>query len=170
MPEIIKTYKKEVPAMRFIGKRYTDKDRGAQCNTFGPAWNEWFEKGWFDFLSNQIPSDFKFFCEEGNASIGLMAAPKGVFEYWIGYFSPSDTSVPDGFQHVDFSNSSVGVCWVQGKENEVFFQEDNCVKEIEQQGIGKCGDWAFECYTNRYSKPNENGDVILDVCFFLQGD
>ena len=33
MAEIIKPYTQEVPAMRFIGKKYTDKDRGAECNT-----------------------------------------------------------------------------------------------------------------------------------------
>jgi hypothetical protein len=34
--EIIKTYKQEVPALRFIGKKYGDKDR--IDGTFGKYW------------------------------------------------------------------------------------------------------------------------------------
>ena len=168
MTEIINTYKQEVPAMRFIGKKYTDKDRGVECNTFGPAWHQWFEKGWFDLLRSHIPGDFKNTYEEAEAPIGLMSDLNGEFQYWIGFFAPQGTSVPDGFECVDFSAGSIAVCWVQGKENEVFFQEGNCAKKIEQEGIGKCGDWCFERYTDRYSTPNENGDVILDICFYLK--
>ena len=39
MAEIIKTFREEVPAMRFIGKKYPD---------FGGWWGEWFANGWFD--------------------------------------------------------------------------------------------------------------------------
>ena len=39
MAEIIKTFKENVPAMRFIGKKYPD---------FGGWWGDWFANGWFD--------------------------------------------------------------------------------------------------------------------------
>jgi predicted transcriptional regulator YdeE len=167
MTEIIKAYKQEVPAMRFIGKKYTDKDRGVECKTFGPAWHQWFEKGWFDLLRNHIPKDFINAYAEAEACIGLMSDFDSEIQYRIGYFAPKDTPVPDGFEYVDFPAGNIAVCLVQGKQHEVFFQEANCVKRIEQEGIGKCADWCFERYTNRYSEPNENGDVILDVCFYL---
>ena len=38
MAEIIKVFKEEVPAMRFIGKKYQNYD----------GWGEWFANGWFD--------------------------------------------------------------------------------------------------------------------------
>lgn len=36
MAEIIKVFKENVPAMRFIGKKYSG---------FGPMWGEWFANG-----------------------------------------------------------------------------------------------------------------------------
>jgi hypothetical protein len=44
MPEIIKTYKQEIPARRFIGKKYNDNDR--VNGTFGKHWTDWFQNRW----------------------------------------------------------------------------------------------------------------------------
>jgi hypothetical protein len=46
--EIIKTYKEHFPAIRLIGKRYTDADRAN--GSFGAQWAEWHVNGWFDPL------------------------------------------------------------------------------------------------------------------------
>ena len=45
MAEIIKTFKEEIPAMRFIGKKYPN---------FGPWWGEWFANGWFDLIEETM--------------------------------------------------------------------------------------------------------------------
>ena len=45
MAEIIKTFKEDIPAMRFIGKKYPN---------FGPMWGEWFANGWFDKLEEAM--------------------------------------------------------------------------------------------------------------------
>ena len=45
MFDITKTYRQEVPAMRFIGKKYYDSDRIE--GNFGAKWSEWFVNGWF---------------------------------------------------------------------------------------------------------------------------
>ena len=44
MAEIVKCYKEHLPALRLIGKRYTDSDRigGSRCKM-----GEWFQNGWF---------------------------------------------------------------------------------------------------------------------------
>ena len=45
MAEIIKTFREEVPAMRFIGKKSPD---------FGGWWGEWFANGWFDQIESAM--------------------------------------------------------------------------------------------------------------------
>jgi len=44
MPQIIKTYRQSVPAMRFIGKKYGFEDR--VDGHFGALWQQWFANGW----------------------------------------------------------------------------------------------------------------------------
>ncbi|NLN40953.1 MAG: hypothetical protein GX160_03010 [Clostridiales bacterium] len=51
MAEIIKTYRQSVPAMRFIGKKYEDKDR--VNGGFAKQWEEWFSNGWFEVLEKR---------------------------------------------------------------------------------------------------------------------
>ena len=46
MPQIIKTYRQSVPAMRFIGKKYGFEDR--VDGHFGALWQQWFANGWFE--------------------------------------------------------------------------------------------------------------------------
>lgn len=158
MAEIIKAYKESQGAKKFVGKQYFNSDRGAECGTFGPKWFEWFENNWFSLFES----------EKEVESIGLMREnEQGAFEYWIGVFMPSDFDVPDGFQSIDFPERELGVCWVYGKENEVFFHEEKCSDKLKEEGFNINPDWCFERYTCRYSSPDDKGNVILDVCFFL---
>ncbi len=98
------------------------------------------------------------------------------FAYWIGMFTPENTPVPEGFGHVDFPAGELGVCWVQGKEDRVFCQEDKCADRLKDEGFEVAADgegayWFFERYQcPRFTTPDGNGDVILDVCHFLRGD
>jgi hypothetical protein len=46
MAQIIKAYSQEVPAFRFIGRKYTNKDR--VNGNYSAKWGEWFQNGWFD--------------------------------------------------------------------------------------------------------------------------
>ena len=96
MASIIKTFREEIPAMRFIGKKYEG---------FGPWWGEWFANGWFDTIEKAmggIDSILKFW-ENGGGYVGLeRRAVDQPFEYWIGMFTPADTPVPEGFACVDF--------------------------------------------------------------------
>lgn len=171
MPEIIKAYRQSLGAMRFIGKRYTNSDRGPN-GMFGVKWAEWHENGWFGFLHQLIPGSFKVSYREGDAPIGLMRE-KGhdfdTFEYWIGYFMPENTTVPEGFQYVDFPKSDLGVCWIYGKENEVFGLEAECLGRLEKEGFEIVTDWCFERYAlPRSETPDEKGNIIIDICFFIK--
>jgi hypothetical protein len=119
MAEIIKVYRQSIPALRFIGKKYGDNDR--VNGTFGSKWNEWWQNGWFDILTKQIGMTFDESHEDGDAYLGLMRWKKNEpFKYWIGMFLPENTTVPDNFNYIDFPESKLGVCWVYGKEGDVY--------------------------------------------------
>ena len=64
MASIVKTFREEVPAMRFIGKKYEG---------FGPWWGEWFANGWFDEIEKAMggtDSILKIW-ENGGGYVGL---------------------------------------------------------------------------------------------------
>ena len=83
--EIIKTYRQPVPAMKFIGKKYTNSD----------AWGERFGKGRFYVIEKAAGGEAAVFqvYEDGDANIGLMCLDKAfnTREYRIGMFVPPDT-------------------------------------------------------------------------------
>jgi predicted transcriptional regulator YdeE len=171
--EITKVYKQDVPTLRFIGKKYGNKDR--VDGMFGKYWGDWHQNGWFSLLEKQANNDLKTIYEDGDAYIGLMRWKEGEpFEYWIGIFMPENTSVPDGFECHDFPKATLGVCWVHGKESEVFMQEENCMKKLEGDGHELMKDkenayWFFERYAcPRFTTPDENGKIILDICHYLK--
>jgi hypothetical protein len=113
--------------------------------------------------------------EDGDAYIGLEKYKKDEpFEYWIGMFMPANTPVPEGYVFRDFPKGSLGVCWVYGKEGEVFMQEENCMKKLAKEGYKFSSDengfqWLFERYgCPRYTSPDEKGNIILDICFYVK--
>lgn len=170
MADFVKAYRQSVPAMRFIGKKYFDEDR--VNGGFGEQWREWFANGWFEELEKN--SSAKSIYEDGDATIGLMRWKDGEpFEYWIGAFFSKTTKVPEGYLSVDFNEAALGVIWVYGRENEVFGQENQCADYLEKQGYKIIADekgayWFFERYVcPRFTTPDEKGNVILDICHFI---
>lgn len=166
MAEIIKTFQEDIPAMRFIGKKYPN---------FGPWWGEWFGNGWFDVLENAMGGTDAILniWENGGGYVGLERRADGQpFEYWIGMFTPAGTAVPEGFACVDFSDVALGTCWIYGKENDVH-DTSNCRPEVEDAGMQvwtdeKGGVWSFEnCLCPRYTTPDEQGNIIMDYCYFV---
>jgi predicted transcriptional regulator YdeE len=171
--EITKVYKQDVPALRFIGKKYGDSDR--VDGMFGKYWGDWHQNGWFDVIEKQIDKDLKTLYEDGDAYIGLMRCKDGEpFEYWIGVFMPEGTQVPEGFEYRDFPKATLGVCWLHGSEGEVYGQEEQCMKKLEEEGYKvandyKDGFWVFERYgCPRFTTPDENGKIILDICWYIK--
>ncbi len=166
MAEIIKTFREEIPALRFIGKKYPN---------FGPMWGEWFANAWFDKIEKAMDGTEKItsIWENGGAYIGLERHADGQpFEYWIGMFTPADTSVPDGFAYVDFPAIGLGTCWIYGKEKEVH-NTKACKNTVIDAGFELWKDenggiWSFEnCTCPRYTTPDEQGNIIMDYCFYV---
>lgn len=173
MAEIIKTYRQSMPAMRFIGKKYGDD---ARINgNFSAKWDEWFGNGWFAIIEKQVSTGIKDIFKDGDAYIGLMRCKEGEpFEYWIGMFTPEATPVPDDFLHIDFPKSELGVCWLYGKEGDVYAKEDKCWAKLTQEGYKMIPDsksawWFFERYVcPRFTTPDDQGNIILDICYYIE--
>lgn len=173
MSEIIKVYKQSVPAMKFIGRKYSDEDR-VSCG-FGTKWGEWFRNGWFNVIEQQASTSLKETYEDGDAYIGLMRWKDGEpFAYWIGVFMPENTLVPDGFVSIDFSKKELGVCYVYGKEGEVYCKESLCAEKLAKEGYriipdGEGAQWFFERYVcPRFTTPDDQGNIILDICHYIE--
>lgn len=173
MYDIVRTYKQAIPAMRFIGIKYGDEDR--INGGFGSKWGEWFETDRFNKLESLITDDLSGVYEDFDSYIGLMRCKEGEkFEYWIGMFLPEGTIAPEGYEYIDFSASSLGVCWLYGSETELYCKEDECAKKLSEEGYEIVDDkigalWFFERYgCTRFTNPDERGNVILDICFFVK--
>ena len=170
MAEIIKVYKQSVGATRFVGKKYGDGDR--VNGTFGAKWGEWFQNGWFDIIIKLFDGNLADIYEDGGSYIGLMrgeGTPDDPFEYWIGVFMPEGTAVPEGFDYVDFPAGNLGVCWIYGKEADVYMREGECGSRLKSEGFDADSGWCFERYAcPRFTTPDEKGNIILDICFYVK--
>ena len=174
MAEIIKVYKEHLPAVRLIGKRYTDADRG-EDGSFAGKWDEWFRNGW-----NRMLDELGGHSEE-NSYLGCMSySERQGFAYWIGMFLPQNTAVPDGFEYADIPEGDVGICWIFGKEkgDNIYGMHDACMSKLADNGMGQFKDdfagpedkwfWFFERYNHpRFTTPDENGNIILDYGMYL---
>lgn len=159
--KLVKVERESYPAVRLIGKRYTDADR--QNGTFGAKWGEWWQNGWFEQLeqAGNVP-------ENDNGYLGAMRVKDGVFEYWIGMFLEKGTAVPEGFAYEDIEAADYGMFWVYGKEDngELFGMDvhNMCMETLTERGWKYREDgWCIERYNcPRYTTPDEQGNVILD--------
>jgi hypothetical protein len=170
MVEIIKAYKQTLPAMRFIGKKYSTP----------PNWSEWFENGWFDKIENAMggaEAVHKLY-EDGDAYVELTRVKADEpFEFWLGMFVTPGTAVPDGFLHQDFSEFNLGVFWVYGKEEHVMQIPENthkCLDKIAEEGREFAYDkdgaaWEVRRYQcPRFTTPDKQSNIILDYCWHVK--
>ena len=172
MAEIVKCYKQDIPATRFIGKKYGDADR--VNGGFGKQWGNWHSNGWFDTLEQSL-GNLENSYEDAGAYIAYMRYKKGgTFEYHIGMFLPESTPVPEGYTYFDIPASTLGVCWVKGREPDIYMFGDKCEKRLAKDGFSlkKHTDNAWHSIERyacpRYITPDENSNVILDVCYYIE--
>ena len=164
MTEVIRTYRQELPAMRFIGKKYGGSEVG-----HSEQWAKWFERGWFEPLE-RVYKESPAGVEDDDAYLGLIrCSPGSPFEYWIGMFFSVDAEVPVGYQSVEFAPFELGVAWLHGPESELYSQEEKAMEALARQGIRPSADsqgafWFVERYAcPRFTQPDDNGDVTLDM-------
>ena len=168
MVEVIKIQQERVPALRFIGKRYTDSDRDSGGG-FTERWKEWDREKRFAVLEALGSAP-----EHEGAYVGLMRF-SNEFEYWIGMFFPAETPAPDGYDFVDLPACIFGTTWLYGRDDTGgLYGVDThnlCVSQIENEGWRVAeAPWFMERYDHRrFAIPDENGKVILDYCIQLAG-
>jgi len=166
--EIVNVYQENMPAVKLIGKRYTNQDRD-ESGTFAAYWQECFQQGWPAILGrcDAVPG-------VSEDLVGAMRMTGGdEFEYWIGgLFAPS-ANVPEGFAAADIPAGALGVCWLYGNDQsgELYGAEASelCMAAWEERGwkFSETG-WFFERYNcPRFTTPDERGHVILDICAYL---
>lgn len=174
--QITNCYKEAFPKSRFVGIKYKNSDR--VNGMYGYYWEEWHKTGKFQVLEQLLTDEFISSYAEARDYIGLMrhkdGADQDYFEYWIGMYLPENTPVPEGYDYIDFSYDSVGICWVQGAEHTVFMHEGECYhklvdSKIEVKSEADGGLYFFERYhCRRFTTPAENGEIILDIGFFVK--
>jgi hypothetical protein len=162
MAEIIKVYRESFPAQKFIGKRYTNADR--KDGLFAHKWTEWHQNEWFKLLGEVTGVS--------NPVYGFMRLVPGkfdtTFEYWIGVMAAYDSEVPDGFNTIELDKYDAGICWIKGKEPEIYQVEGKCDEVLAAKGLGTPKLDAegfltiFERYDDERFKADENGDCVLD--------
>lgn len=170
--KITNIYTQEIPATRFIGLAYGDQDRVG--GSFGAKWGEAFATGLFGRI--EAVAGTQPFFEDSPSYIGLMRAKDGEpFTYWIGMFTPAGTPVPEGLGALDFPAATLGVGWVCGNEQtgDIYGKEQEVWNALAQRCHQVALDdqgavWCLERYQcPRFTTPDENGQVTLDIAFYL---
>ena len=157
MLKTIKLHKQCPGAIKYIGKKYASGKA---------AWDEWGEKGLFESVKKQIGINLTDFYEDGDAVVGLMCKRindegKKKFEYWLGYFTPANTPVPEGLEYEDFPPMDMVTCQFYEKDGEGYDLACEALSNIEKAGYIVTTEWWFE----RYSPKREN---IIDLGYFVE--
>jgi len=169
-PIAVNTYRQTMNPTRFIGKKYASG---------GEAWGNWSDDWDWDephSLFSRLEVDATAIYKDKNpqdgcALIGLMCHPGGdhsCFEYWLGFFTPENTPVPEGYDYTDFPAQDVGICWLYGKEEDVMARETVAYEKLKAEGFELIGNWWFERYVPHRETADSTGYKIMDICFFAK--
>ena len=161
LPTVVKTYRQEVGAMRFIGKKY--ESGAAAWNACGGDLDEFHD----NVHTRKIGINLKELYEDGDSLIGLMSHRNG-FEYWLGYFTPESTPVPEGYEYEDFPPKAIVTAWLYGHQDDVFAIEPMAFEKLKEEGFAPSDDWWFERYHPMRSNEDKKGNIIIDICFFAK--
>ena len=171
--EITRTYTQNLPDLRLIGKKYGDGDRykggGPFKGTFTNKWNQWFFDGWDEVLRKLSGENMKEVFEYWDFNVGFSRKTEGKFEYWIGYLTSAGTPVPKGLAYLDMPACTIGICLVSCKPESVSKHKTKCAEHLKAEGFNLDDNFYLERLVYpRYTDPDENGNVIADICFRIK--
>ena len=170
---ILKCYRETIPDCCFAGRLYTSAD--FLEDTINGKWRQWLESGRFQLLTELQTPEFQAAYPEASAYVGLIRGGGGNrLLYGIGMFLPAESPIPQGFDYVYLPHTEICVAWVQGKREDIYHGESaacDCLVEAgclpRQESDGSA--LFFERHARpRFTSPDENGEVILDVGFFTK--
>ena len=165
-PIAIKTYKERVGPMRFIGQKFSSGGEAWTIMADGCGVDS-VEKFNNNIHTERIGINLKELYEDGDSLIGLMNHRNG-FEYWLGYFTPANTPVPEGYEYEDFPEVEIGTCWLYGHDSEIYAVEPIAYEKLGEEGFDVDDYWWFERYHPIRNMPDKKGNAIIDICFFIK--
>jgi len=170
---IKKVTKQELPALRFIGKKYFEPP---EPQNVLKLLADWQLNRWFDAIENQSGIDYKTFYEGTDAYVSLVRKKDGSFEHWMGMFTPKGTEVPQGYEMIDFPKMTIGVCCVYGKRGEIINYENECRNKLTEEGFAienaprRIREWFFRRFNwHRFFEEDIYGKRLLDYCYPICG-
>ena len=169
-PGIFETYRQETPALRFIGKKYTDQYDDSFCKRALTNLDNWRLNHLFDVIEKQTDKNPKAIYEGGDSYVVLLRNNDGVVEYWLGMFVPIETNPPMGYEMIDFQKSALEVCRVYGKRDSIINYDADCRKKIAEKGICRQNreGWFFQRFNwHRFFEEDKFGKRILEYCYFI---
>ena len=158
--KIVEIHTETLPALRFIGKPCD-----CEIHDFIGDWDKWIENGWFEQLEKQCIAP-----ENGEHYLGLTDNKGG---YWIGLLFPTDTPIPNGFEHIDIPAASYADLQFDGKEDNELLNVDGInliIEEISKHDLNPAPLWSGWCI-ERYSRPSTpdgKGKVLLECLYEIQ--
>ncbi len=163
----------ELPAMKFVGIRYSDKDR--LDGDFVHLWREWNDSGRFDHLHELVTEEFRKEYRDADACIGMSKYyDDNTTIFWIGMFLDTWIKVPEGFDSMEFSPSKLGVCRVFGKEGNSYPTETMCEEYLRKEGYQiACDETGASWYMTRYggyeaTQEEFTDKITFDICKFVK--
>jgi len=168
---IKKMYRQNLPALRFVGKKYTGNPT---------PWNildlldNWQIHNMFYDIEKRADIDYKTFFDGGDSYISLVKKnDDGVFEHWMGMFMPQGTEVPQGYDMIDFPEMTISVCRMYGKRNEIIDYDTECRNKLAEDCFDlKNENLGSQCYFRRFNwhrffEEDIYGKRLLDYCYFV---
>jgi len=155
-------YKQQLPALRFIGKKYTEPPEPKKILNL---LNDWQLNSWFDIIERKAGCEPRF----SDAYISLVREKDAAFEHWMGVFMPKETEVPYGFEAIDFPEMTIYVCSVYGKRGEIINYEKECRNKLTEEGFSiKNTHWYFMRFNwHGFFADDIYGKRSLDYCFLI---
>ena len=167
---IFNVYRQETPELRFIGKKYIEPYDNYFHKKALTNLDNWRLNHMFDVIEKQVDVNPKAIYEGGDSYNILMRNNDKVVEYWIGMFTPKGTSVPAGYEKLDFLKSTLDVCRVYGKRDLIINYNANSRKKLAEEGIchNDEGKWFFQRFNwHRFFEEDKFGKRILEYCYFM---
>ncbi len=165
--KIVNVQKESLPETKLIGECYHKSDAN-QFGSYSAKWGEWFGNGWFNALSGNGGIE-----KTGDDYIGLIRTHEEQQEYWIGILMAPNDPVPEGYESLSLPSGDLAVCYVYGNDEKGELYSEQawmlCAQAYTEHGWSMKDNAVFMERYNcpRFTTPDEQGNVILDICMFL---